>query len=197
MGVRRYLSKMRIWFRTRQAKWLNFWYGLEQVVLLIRHIEKESIPGVLRCFGAKIGENCDIESGLVLHKAKGGFNNLVIGNNCHIGKDVFIDLAAPVIIHEFSTISMRSTIITHFDSGNARLGNPYKKPNSNRVEIGPNVYLGAGVMVLAGVKIGEGSVIGAASLVNREILPNSLAVGVPTKVVSRYDLESLAWVKVE
>ena len=51
------------------------------------------------------------------------------------------------------------------------------------VMIGNNVWLGSRVMVLRGVTIGDNSVVGAASMVMRPIPANSVAVGVPAKVV--------------
>ncbi len=58
------------------------------------------------------------------------------------------------------------------------------------------VYIGERVSVLRGVRIGEGSVIGANSVVIRDIPPYSIAVGVPARVVKRFDFESKAWVRV-
>ena len=51
------------------------------------------------------------------------------------------------------------------------------------VEIGNNVWLGSRVMVLCGVTIGDNTVIGAGSVVTRSIPANSVAVGVPAKVI--------------
>lgn len=52
-----------------------------------------------------------------------------------------------------------------------------------KISIGKNVWVGANVTILQGVTIGDGSVIGAGAVVNKDIPPNSLAVGVPAKVV--------------
>jgi maltose O-acetyltransferase len=51
------------------------------------------------------------------------------------------------------------------------------------VTIGDNVWLGSRVMVLRGVTIGDNSVIGAGSLVTKSVPPNSVAVGVPARVI--------------
>jgi len=51
------------------------------------------------------------------------------------------------------------------------------------VSIGDNVWIGSHVLILRGVTIGNNSVIGAGSIVTRSIPQNSLAVGVPAKVV--------------
>lgn len=49
--------------------------------------------------------------------------------------------------------------------------------------IGNNVWFGASVTVLPGVTIGDNCVIGAGSIVNKDIPPNSVAVGNPCKVI--------------
>lgn len=51
------------------------------------------------------------------------------------------------------------------------------------ITIGDNVWIGAGSTVLAGVTIGSNTVIGAGSVVTRDIPPDSVAVGVPCKVM--------------
>ena len=51
------------------------------------------------------------------------------------------------------------------------------------VTIGSNVWLGANVVVCPGVTIGDNCVIGAGSVVTHDIPANSLAYGVPCKVV--------------
>lgn len=51
------------------------------------------------------------------------------------------------------------------------------------ITIQDNCWLGGNVTICGGVTIGEGSVIGAGSVVTRDIPPNSLAAGVPCKVI--------------
>lgn len=58
------------------------------------------------------------------------------------------------------------------------------------VKICNNCWIGAGVNILPGVTIGEGCVIGAGSVVTKDIPANSLAVGVPAKVVKKLNDEA-------
>ncbi|PJG84973.1 sugar O-acetyltransferase [Conservatibacter flavescens] len=51
------------------------------------------------------------------------------------------------------------------------------------IRIGDNVWLGGNVIVLPGVTIGDNVVVAAGSIVTKDIPPNSLAMGVPCKVV--------------
>lgn len=55
------------------------------------------------------------------------------------------------------------------------------------IEIGSNVFIGANVTILYGVKIGNNVLIAAGSIVNRDIPDNSVAVGIPARVVGTYD----------
>jgi len=51
------------------------------------------------------------------------------------------------------------------------------------ITIGDDVWLGVGVIVLDGVHIGNGAVIGAGSVVTSDIPENTIAAGVPAKVI--------------
>ena len=51
------------------------------------------------------------------------------------------------------------------------------------IEIGDDVWLGGNVTILPGVKIGNNVVIGAGAVVTKDIPDNSLAIGVPAKVI--------------
>lgn len=53
------------------------------------------------------------------------------------------------------------------------------------VEIGDDVWLGAGVKVLAGVNIGSHVVVGAGAVVTRDIPSDSVAVGIPARVIKQ------------
>ncbi|MFZ2990448.1 glycosyltransferase [Ideonella sp.] len=51
------------------------------------------------------------------------------------------------------------------------------------IHIGEHVWIGFGCYVLKGIRIGEHSVVGACAVVAQDLPPNSLAVGVPAKVI--------------
>jgi acetyltransferase-like isoleucine patch superfamily enzyme len=64
-------------------------------------------------------------------------------------------------------------------------GQPYyRQPWIERdVTIGEDVWVGAGTVIVAGVTIGDHCVIAAGSVVTRDIPPNSVAAGVPARVI--------------
>jgi acetyltransferase-like isoleucine patch superfamily enzyme len=55
------------------------------------------------------------------------------------------------------------------------------------ITVGDNVFFGGGVVVLPGVTIGDNVVIGARSVVSRDIPSNSVAAGVPARVIKSLD----------
>lgn len=55
------------------------------------------------------------------------------------------------------------------------------------IVIGNNVYIGEDTMILMGVHIGDNVVIGARSVITKDIPNNSVAVGVPAKVIKSAD----------
>lgn len=55
------------------------------------------------------------------------------------------------------------------------------------IVIGDNVYIGNNVLLLPGVTIGNNVIIGAGAVVSRSIPDNSVAVGVPARVIKSSD----------
>ena len=57
----------------------------------------------------------------------------------------------------------------------------------SEIRIGNDVWLGANVTVLPGVTIGDNVVVGAGAVVSKDIPDNSLAVGVPARVIKEIE----------
>lgn len=155
----------------------KYFLGFEYANVFVSRLDKYSIQLILRKHGATIGENCDIESGQTFHNCK-NYSNLIVGDNCHIGKNCFFDLLETIHIKNNVTVSMECHFITHLDVGNSRLVKQFPK-SSGPVLINNDVYLGVDVTILSGVEIGEASVIAAKSLVSKNVLPNHVYGGIP------------------
>jgi bifunctional UDP-N-acetylglucosamine pyrophosphorylase/glucosamine-1-phosphate N-acetyltransferase len=54
-------------------------------------------------------------------------------------------------------------------------------------EIGAGAFIGSDTMLVAPVKIGAGAHTGAGSVVTKDVPPNSLAVGIPARIISKID----------
>ena len=65
--------------------------------------------------------------------------------------------------------------------------NPERRGSMHAVPIaiGKNVWIGAHATVLAGVTIGDNAVIAAGAVVNRDIPADTVAAGVPAKVIRK------------
>lgn len=55
------------------------------------------------------------------------------------------------------------------------------------IEIGNNTHIGLDVTIMPNVKIGDNCVIGCGAIVTKDIPANSVAVGVPAKVIESID----------
>lgn len=73
---------------------------------------------------------------------------------------------------------------------------PYKYQRMFRiapVRIKRGCWIGQNAVILPGVTVGELSIIGANSVVTHDVPPRSIVVGVPARVVKRWDSQAQAW----
>lgn len=57
------------------------------------------------------------------------------------------------------------------------------------IHIGENVWIGANATILPGVTVGDGAIIAAGAVVSKDVPPNSVAAGVPAKIVKEISEE--------
>lgn len=121
-----------------------------------------SLYSILRMISFSIEIPCtaQIDEGFFIGHAEG----LLINPNCRIGKNF--------------TIYQGVT-----------LGGNIGKIRDGRVAplIGDNVFVGPGAKVLGPVTVGDNSMIGANAVVMKDIPKDSLAVGIPSKIVKKID----------
>lgn len=114
--------------------------------------------------------------------AHGG--SIELGNQVYLGPYTVIYGHGGVTIGDNCLIAMHCSIL----SSNHTIAPPGTPINSQPdvllpTKIGADVWLGAAVTVLGGVTIGDGCVVGAGSVVTDDLPPNSIAVGVPARVI--------------
>jgi acetyltransferase-like isoleucine patch superfamily enzyme len=164
--------------------WRKTFLGFDVANQFVQRVDKISLKLILSRNGATIGQNCDIETGLVFHNCK-NYKNLIIGNNCHIGKNCFFDLREKVVIGNNVVISMQCTFITHIDMNKSPLKEKYPAHEAP-ISIGANCYLGTNTIVLKGVTLGKSVFSAAGSVIIRAIDDHCLIGGVPAKVIKKH-----------
>jgi bifunctional UDP-N-acetylglucosamine pyrophosphorylase/glucosamine-1-phosphate N-acetyltransferase len=63
----------------------------------------------------------------------------------------------------------------------------YDGSSKHPTEIGAGAFIGSDTMLIAPIKIGAGARTGAGSVVNKDIPPNSLAVGIPARIIRKIE----------
>ena len=116
---------------------------------------------------------------------------IIIGNNVSINPDCHIGAINRIEIRDGVLMASRVFITDHFHGKINReelLVSPQKRIlfAKGAVIIKKNAWLGEGVAVMPGVTIGENSVIGANAVVTKDIPDNSIAVGIPAKVIKQF-----------
>lgn len=138
---------------------------------------------VLIGFGAHVDPSARVHGPLVIHNADRDYSNLVIGENVHIGRGVFLDLSAQLVIGSGAVIAMQATILTHTDAG-PRSAARNIVSRIARVEVGSGAYVGARALILPGVTVGSRSVVAAAAVVTKDVPDGVRVAGVPARPLS-------------
>lgn len=162
------------------------------------HIQIHPSSSVLSLERISIGNNFNTGPMLRL-RAYTDFGNhkydatITIGNNFYAGDNCAIMAVGHIIIGNNVTLASRVTVIDH--SHGIGDYSDMKEPVMERnlgvkgpIIIEDNVWLCEGVVILSNVKIGENAIIGANSVVTHDIPANSIAVGIPAKVIRTIEL---------
>lgn len=137
---------------------------LSKILELKRRRSSDSYIAYLRSRGIVIGKGTYIQSPKHTDIDDTRPSLVSIGENCFINK-----------YFELHTHDWVSHVFLH--SGRELIN------SSGKVTIGDNVAFGRHVTVLKNVTIGDNCFIGAGSIVTKDIPSNSIAVGIPAKVI--------------
>ncbi|WP_276525014.1 acyltransferase [Providencia stuartii] len=133
----------------------------------------------LSLFFKKRGKKITIKENVEIYHPE----NLVMGNKSGFGRNNIIDCIGGVTIGNNVRLGPSVMIATmNHGSKNSSLLNNEKilKP----VTINSGTWIGHNVTILPGVTIGENCIIAAGAVVTTDIASNSVAAGVPAKVIN-------------
>ncbi len=113
---------------------------------------------------------------------------VTIGDRCLIGRGSSIVGHASIVIGD-DVWTGKDVHITDMNHGYDDLDLPIGRQHqpAGPIEIGSGSWLGHGSSVLSGARIGRHCVIGAGSVVTGTIPDNSVAVGVPARVIRHFE----------
>jgi len=109
-----------------------------------------------------------------------------VGEDCHICVNELSTEPYLIKIGNHVGISSGTKFITHDTGWNFR----DKIPDLHvfgTIEIGDNTDIGENSIILPNVKIGANCIIGSGSIITKDIPPNSIAAGVPARVIGNLD----------
>lgn len=115
-------------------------------------------------------------------------SRISIGEECHIGERCSLwagDDQGMIILG--NCVSLAPDVFITASDYQFQKGVPFRKqPKCDRdVKIGNDVWLGTKVVVTAGVTIGHGCIVAAGAVVTKDLPANSIAGGVPAKVIKQ------------
>ena len=137
-------------------KWMSEKYDKQKIK---SKINNATVLEYARSIGVNVGEDCRIFP-------------------CNFGSEPYL-----ISIGNHVTITNGVSFITH-DGGVWVLRDEFPGIDFIRpIIIHDNCFIGMNTIILPGVTIGPNSIIGAGSVVTKSIPPDSIAVGVPARVI--------------
>lgn len=90
--------------------------------------------------------------------------NILIGNQCAIGRNV---------------------LIMDFDAHHIRYEDGTENEITKPIKIGNHVWIGAGATILKGVTIGDNAIVGAGAVVTKDVQAGTVVAGNPAREIKR------------
>ena len=120
--------------------------------------------------------------------------SIIFEENISIGQNFHITSASKLLIGK-NTLILESVMITNIDHDYQEIGIPIleQKFIIKETKIGENCYIGYGAVIQAGTILGKQCIVGANAVVRGTFPDYSVIVGIPAKIVKRYDEKSKTW----
>lgn len=159
--------------------------GFSAVCRLLGNCEGEAAACLIRHYGGRVGARPMIRYGLTIVNADTDFAHLSVGDGCHVGQGVLLDLINCIELGDRVTIADRVMLLTHSNAGESRSALALASRRVAPVRIADDAYIGTGAIILPGIVLGAGSVIGAGSVVTKDVPPGIVVVGNPARPLTR------------
>jgi acetyltransferase-like isoleucine patch superfamily enzyme len=150
----------------------------------IENCSERQIKRALYLLGAEVDSTSNFKGGLIFDNTNFNYGNLRVEGNCYIGKKVFMDMVAPIIVKKDAVISAGVTILTHQDVGE-RMLKEYFERKVGSVVLDEGCWIGANATILNSIRIGKCAVVAAGAVVNRDVEDFTVVGGVPARVIKR------------
>lgn len=148
-----------------------------------------------------IGSNVTIRPGIRVEPIKQfgtqKFNpKIIIGDgttieqNCHIVCANTVEIGKSVTIAGYSLVTDNEHEYKDITKGVLQ-----QSLIVRATKIGDQTFIGMGARIMSGVKIGKHCIVGSNSVVTMDLPDYSVAVGIPAKIIKRYDSETKMWRK--
>lgn|GEM_PF-700841 len=137
---------------------------------------------LLRRAGMKIGPSSLVQGPIRITGEGNPCEEISIGTYTLISGSLHCDIGAPIQIGNRVRIGHDVSLLTV----DHRVGPEEMRSGKRKfgpIEIGDGAWLASRVVVLPGVNVGAGAIVAAGSVVTRDVPANTLAVGVPARVV--------------
>jgi acetyltransferase-like isoleucine patch superfamily enzyme len=137
--------------------------------------------------GITIGDDTLVMHGAILHVYNfRGLPNagITIGKRCIVGEQTIIRGQGGVEIGDDVLIApgVQILAVNHVVS-TSRVPIMQQGLETKGITIGSGAWLGAGAVITDGVRVGSNAVVGAGAVVTRDIPDNTVAVGVPARLI--------------
>ena len=127
---------------------------------------------------AKIGQNTFFLRDVNFYNPR----NIVIGNNCVVNNNVFLDGRGGKIFIGNNVDIARETNIWTLEHD---VHDDYHKAIGGNVVIEDYVWIASRVTILPSVTIGKGAVVASGAVVTKDVPPMSIVGGIPAKVIGK------------
>lgn len=148
-----------------------------------------------------IGKNTTIlaNSRIQIYNALTGREaKIAIGSNCYFGFHLTILAGGSINIGDDVLIASNVLITSENHGMNPESKIPYMNQplECKDVSIGEGCWIGEKVSVMPGVNIGKKCVIGTNAVVTKSIPDYSMALGIPARVIKKWNFKKHEWEKV-